>query len=57
MRFLQDIQVGDIKPSNDGMSAAFLHSAEFTLKAKEIIQNLLPNETICISSEVMPEIG
>jgi hypothetical protein len=37
MRFLQDIQVGDIKPSNDGMSAAFLHSAEFTLKAKEII--------------------
>jgi len=37
MRYLQDIQVSDVKPSNDGMNAAFLHSAEFTMKAKEII--------------------
>jgi hypothetical protein len=37
MRLLQDIQVGGIKPSNDGMGEAFLHTAEFTMKAKEII--------------------
>jgi len=37
MRLLQDIQVGDIKPSDDGMEAAFLHTAEFTMKGKEII--------------------
>jgi len=37
MRLLQDIQVGAIKPSDDGMGAAFLHTAEFTMKAKEIV--------------------
>lgn len=37
VRYLQDIRVGDIKPSDDGMNKAFLHSAEFTMKAKEII--------------------
>lgn len=37
MRYLQDIQVGEIKPSDDGMNKAFLHSAEFTLRGKEII--------------------
>jgi hypothetical protein len=37
VRFLQDIQVGDIKPSDDGVDQMFLHFAEFTLKAKEII--------------------
>ena len=37
MRLLQDIQVGSIKPSDDGVEKAFMHSAEFTMKAKEII--------------------
>jgi hypothetical protein len=37
VRLLQDIQVGDITPSDDGMEKAFLHTAEFKLKAKEII--------------------
>jgi hypothetical protein len=37
IRLLQDIQVGDIKPSDDGMEKKFLHTAEFTMKAKEII--------------------
>jgi hypothetical protein len=37
MRLLQDIQVSSIKPSDDGMEKAFMHSAEFTLRAKEII--------------------
>jgi hypothetical protein len=37
VRYLQDIQVGDIKPSDDGVDTNFLHMAEFTLKAKEII--------------------
>jgi hypothetical protein len=37
VRLIQDIQVGSIKPSDDGMEKAFMHSAEFTLKAKEII--------------------
>lgn len=36
VRYLQDIQVGDIKPSDDGVDASLLHTAEFTLKAKEI---------------------
>jgi hypothetical protein len=36
VRLLQDIQVGDIKPSDDGVDQMFLHFAEFTLKAKEI---------------------
>jgi len=37
VRYLQDIQVGDIKPSDDGVDTSLLHTAEFTLKAKEII--------------------
>ncbi len=37
MRLLQDIQVGDIVPSDDGVEQAFLHTAEFTMKGKEII--------------------
>jgi hypothetical protein len=37
VRYLQDIQVGDIKPSDDGMDTNLLHTAEFTLKAREII--------------------
>lgn len=37
VRMLQDIQVSDVKPSDDGMGKAFLHSAEFTLRGKEII--------------------
>jgi hypothetical protein len=37
MRLLQSVQVGDIKPSDDGIDQAFLHTAEFTIKAKEII--------------------
>ena len=42
------------------VAICFLHSFRHDgheLKAKEILQNLLPNVTICISSEVMPEIG
>ena len=35
---------------------AFRHDGH-ELKAKKILQALLPNVTICISSEVMPEIG
>ena len=35
---------------------AFRHDGH-ELKAKEILQALLPDVTICISSEVMPEIG
>ena len=35
---------------------AFRHDGH-ELKAKEILQGLLPGVTICISSEVMPEIG
>ena len=37
IRVMQDIQIGDIKPSDDGMEKAFLHTAEFSFKAKEII--------------------
>jgi hypothetical protein len=37
VRLLQDIQVGSIKPSDDGMDKALLHTAEFTMKAKEIV--------------------
>lgn len=37
MRLLQDIQIGEIIPSDDGVEKAFMHSAEFTLRAKEII--------------------
>jgi len=37
VRLLQDIQVDNITPSDDGMEKAFLHTAEFKLKAKEII--------------------
>ena len=36
VRYLQDIQVGDVKPSDDGIDQMFLHTAEFTLKGKEI---------------------
>lgn len=36
-RLLQDVQVSAITPSDDGVEKAFLHTAEFTLKAKEII--------------------
>lgn len=36
VRLLQDIQVSDIKPSDDATDQMFLRSAEFTLKAKEI---------------------
>jgi hypothetical protein len=37
VRLLQDIQISDVKPSDDGMDKAFLHTAEFTLKANEIV--------------------
>ncbi len=37
VRLLQDIQVSNITPSDDGVEKAFLHTAEFTLKGKEII--------------------
>ena len=37
MRLLQDIQISAVKPSDDGVDKAFMHSAEFTFKAKEII--------------------
>lgn len=37
MRLLQDIQVSAITPSDDGVEKAFLHTAEFTLTAREII--------------------
>jgi hypothetical protein len=36
VRLLQDIQISDIRPSDDGVDQMFLHFAEFTLKAKEI---------------------
>jgi len=37
MRYLQDIQVGDLTPSDDGKEQMFLHTAEFVMKAKEIV--------------------
>ena len=37
MRLLQNVQVGEITPSDDGMEAAMLHSAKFTMKGKEVI--------------------
>lgn len=37
MRLLQDIKIGALKPSDDGVEQAFLHTSEFTMKAKEII--------------------
>lgn len=36
-RLLQDVQVSSINLSDDGRGAAFLHQAEFTLSAKEIV--------------------
>lgn len=36
-RYLVDIRISGIEPSDDGMSASFLHSAKFTLSGKEII--------------------
>ena len=36
VRLLQDIQISDIKPSDDAVDAMFLRSGEFTLKGKEI---------------------
>ena len=37
MRLLQDIKIGGLKPSDDGVDQAFLHTSEFTMKAKEIV--------------------
>lgn len=36
-RYLYDIRIGNIEPSDDGMETSFLHSAKFTLIAKEIM--------------------
>jgi hypothetical protein len=45
MRLLQDIQISSVTPSDDGVDQAFLHSAEFIFKAKELIsvENFGPN--------------
>lgn len=37
VRLLQDIEISSITPSDDGVEAAFLHTAEFTMRAKEIV--------------------
>ena len=51
----------DIKHAGvEAIAICFLHSFKYPaheLKVKEIISNLIPEATICISSEVMPEIG
>lgn len=38
-RVIQDIQISDISPSDDGVDTALLHIAKFTLKGKEIVSN------------------
>jgi hypothetical protein len=37
MRLLQDIQVSEVKPSDDGIDKALYHTAEFTMRGKEVI--------------------
>jgi N-methylhydantoinase A len=44
----------------EAVAVCFLHSfqrADHELQAKRILQQRLPNVTVCVSSEVMPEIG
>lgn len=52
----QEILVSGVQ----AVAVCFLHSftnADHELQAKKILQELLPHVTVCISSEVMPEIG
>ncbi len=38
VRLLYNVNLGDIKPSDGGMETQLLHGAEFSLVAKELIQ-------------------
>lgn len=52
------LQIG--RSGVEAVAVCFLHSfkyAEHELQAKRILQARLPHVTVCVSSEVMPEIG